>query len=119
MNDHIKDELLTFIKRHWKKAAFGSIIFLLLRLLLFAFVAWWILSSIMNRRQEFKESSEALEASFQDMSKAFEEDFKARKSSIEAGQKAIKQELDQKRSHFDKAFQKGRKTLQKRFTNLN
>ena len=119
MNDRVKDELLTFMKRHWRKAAFGSVIFLLLRFLLFAFVAWWILSSVMSRRQEFKESSEAFESSFQDMSKAFEEDFNARKSSLEAGQKAIKQELAQKRSNFDKAFQKGKSPFQKRFTNLN
>ncbi|MBY0282226.1 MAG: hypothetical protein K2W94_08770 [Alphaproteobacteria bacterium] len=119
MNNHsIKTETLNFIKRHWKKVALGSVIFFLVRLLLFVFFAYWILSGIMNRRQDIQEARGEFKASFERMSEAFEKDFKARRSSLENSQNQIKIEFDQKKSDFDKAFQEGREKVEKKFKNF-
>ena len=72
MDDNLKQELLNLIKCHWKKTAWGAVIFFIIRFLIVAFFGWWILSTILERRQEFKESRDAFETSFQEMSKSFE-----------------------------------------------
>jgi len=119
MNNHsIKTETLNFIKRHWKKVALGSIIFFLIRLFLFVFFAYWILSGILNRRQDIQEAREEFKASFEKKSEAFDNDFQTRKASLKNSQNKIKIEFDQKKSDFDKAFQEGREKIEKRFKNF-
>gem|GEM_PF-4048992 len=104
MDNNLKEELLTLIKRHWKKAAWGAVIFFIIRFLLVTFCGWWILSTILERRQEFKESSEAFEASFQEMSKSFEKDFQKQKTSIENKQKEFKEDFEKNKTMFGKGL---------------
>jgi len=104
MDNNLKEELLILIKRHWKKAAFGTVIYFILRFLIVAFFGWWILSTILERRQGFKESSEAFETSFQEMSKSFEKDFNNTKASIKAKQNELKDEFENSKAAFGKAL---------------
>lgn len=117
-NNPIKPEIINFIKRHWRKVAFGSILFLTIRILIFGIVAFWILSGVMSRRQEIQEVGEEFKSSFEEMSKAFEKDFKATRTFLENSQSHLKTEFDQKKSDFDKSFQEGREKLEKRFKNF-
>ncbi len=100
----IENEILSLIKRHWKKTAWGAVIFFIIRFLIVTFFGWWILSTILERRQEFKESSEAFEASFQEMSKSFEKGFNESRASIKDKQGELKEEFEKSKATFGKAL---------------
>ena len=104
MDESLKEELLKLIKRHWKKAAWGAVIFFIIRFLLVAFFGWWILSTVLERRQEFKESSEAFEADFQEKSESFKKDFNDTRASIKAKQNELKEEFENSKAIFGKSF---------------
>ena len=104
MDDNLKQELLNLIKCHWKKTAWGAVIFFIIRFLIVAFFGWWILSTILERRQEFKESRDAFETSFQEMSKSFEKGFHESRASIKTKQSELKEEFEKSKATFGKAL---------------
>lgn len=109
------NKLLNLIKHHWKKAAWGAVIFFITRFLIVASVGWWILSSVLGRRQEIKEDSEAFKSSFQEMSQSFEKGFNDTQASIKAKQSEFKESFAQASSQFDLDFEKARKEIRKGF----
>ena len=91
----IENEILRLIQRHWRKAAWGTIIFLVLRFLIVTFFGWWILSTVLERRQQFKEDRDAFEAAFQEETDSFEKEFNETGALIKMKQREIKEELEQ------------------------
>lgn len=96
----IENEILRLIRRHWRKAAWGTIILLILRFFIVASVGWWILSTILERRQEFKEQRNAFEETFQEETDDFEKEFQKSKTSMEKQQKEFTKEFEKAKTKF-------------------